>query len=83
MAWMHLWRASIALPKLENLVGGSSPEAILERADKNKEVAYYDGIVKTAQYFINAMLPITMGKMNSIIAANNSVVKMHAKSCGG
>jgi alkylation response protein AidB-like acyl-CoA dehydrogenase len=83
MAWMHLWRASIALPKLENLVGGSSPEAILERADKNKEVAYYDGIVKTAQYFINAMLPITMGKMNSIIAANNSVVKMHAKSFGG
>jgi alkylation response protein AidB-like acyl-CoA dehydrogenase len=83
MAWMHLWRASIALPKLENLVGGSSPEAIEEKADKNKEVAYYDGIVKTAQYFINAMLPVTMGKMDAILTANNSVVKMHAKSFGG
>ena len=83
MAWMHLWRASIALPSLEKLTGGSTPEIILEKAGKNREVAYYDGVVKTAQYFINAMLPVTMGKMEAIIAANSSVVKMHAKSFGG
>ncbi len=45
-------------------------------------MAYYDGIVITAEYFINAMLPITMGKMDAILTANNSVVKMHTKSFG-
>ena len=83
MAWMHLWRAAAAVPRLEKLTGGGSPEVIGEMADKNKEVAFYDGQLKTAEYFITAMLPVTMGKMKSILTANSSVVDMHAKSFGG
>ena len=83
MAWMHLWRSSIALPKLKELAGSTSPEVILDKTGKNKEVAFYDGLLKTAEYFINAMLPVTMGKMDSILSANSSVVDMHAKSFGG
>jgi alkylation response protein AidB-like acyl-CoA dehydrogenase len=83
MAWMHLWRATVAAPKLEKLAGGSSPEAIGQMAEKNKEVAFYDGLLKTAEYFVLAVLPVTMGKMDAIIAADSSVVDMHAKSFGG
>ena len=83
MAWMHLWRATIALPKLEKLAGSTAPEAIRDKAGKNKALAYYDGLLKTAEYFIRAMLPVTLGKMDSILSANSSVVDMHAKSFGG
>jgi hypothetical protein len=80
---MHLWRAAVALPELERLAGSSSPEVIMEKADKNKEVAYYDGLLKTAEYFIQSMLPVTMGKMDAIMASSSSVVDMHQKSFGG
>jgi hypothetical protein len=83
MAWMHLWRAAVALPKLEKLAGDTSPQVILQKADKNKEVAFYDGVLKTAAYFIHSMLPVTMGKMDAIMATNSSVVDMHQKSFGG
>jgi alkylation response protein AidB-like acyl-CoA dehydrogenase len=83
MAWMHLWRAAVASPRLEKLTGGRSPEVIGQMVEKNKDVAFYDGQLKTAEYFISAMLPVTMGKMNSILSANSSVVDMHAKSFGG
>jgi len=83
MAWMHLWRAAIALPKLEKLAGSTAPEAIRDKAGKNKAVAFYDGLLKTAEYFIEAILPVTMGKMDSIRSANSSVVDMHTKSFGG
>jgi hypothetical protein len=83
MAWMHLWRAAVALPKLEKLAGDTSPQVILQKADKNKEVAFYDGVLKTAAYFIHSMLPVTMGKMDAIMATNSSVVDMHHKSFGG
>ncbi len=55
----------------------------MQKADKNREVAYYDGLLKTAEYFIQSMLPLTIGKMDAIMATNSSVVDMHQKSFGG
>jgi len=83
MAWMHLWRASVALPKLEKLTGSSAWEIIQEKTAHNKEAAFYDGVLKTAAYFIHAMLPVTMGKIDAVLAADSSVVEMHEKSFGG
>ena len=83
MAWMHLWRATVAAPCLEKLAAGASPGDIAQMAGKNKAVAFYDGQLKTAEYFIRAILPVTMGKMESIIAANNSLVNINSKSFGG
>jgi hypothetical protein len=83
MAWMHLWRASVAATCLEKLAAGASPGDLAQLAGKNKEVAFYDGQLKTAEYFIQAVLPVTMGKMESIIAANNSLVNINSKSFGG
>jgi len=82
MAWMHLWRAVTAVPCLEKIVGTSFQEIDGEMATKNKEVAFYDGLLKTSDYFIKTMLPVTMGKMDSILSASSSAVDMHATSFG-
>jgi hypothetical protein len=83
MAWMHLWRAVLAVPKLNDLVGGLTGPSREKKIGKNKEAAFYDGQVQTATYFINAVLPVTMGKMDAIAATDNSVVSIHETSFGG
>jgi alkylation response protein AidB-like acyl-CoA dehydrogenase len=83
LAWMWLWRAATAAPKLEKIAGGASAEAIAAAVEKNKDAAYYDGQIKTAAYFINAMLPVTYGRMESIKANEAAPVAMADASFGG
>ncbi|MFO7930685.1 MAG: acyl-CoA dehydrogenase [Thermodesulfobacteriota bacterium] len=83
MAWMHLWRATIASRKLEKLAGGTDREKILEKAGKNKDAAFYLGCVKTAEFFVMNLLPASMGKLETIAAANDSAVEMPEASFGG
>jgi len=83
MAWMHLWRASIAMPKLEKLSGGNDPDAIRAKVEKNKNAAFYDGQLKTADYCINVLLPVALGKMDAIGATCDAAVRIHEKSFGG
>jgi hypothetical protein len=83
MAWMHLWRAVVAMPKLEKLSGGNDPAAIRAKVEKNKEAAFYDGQLKTAEYCINVLLPVTLGKMAAIKATSHAAVQIHEKSFGG
>ena len=83
MAWMLLWRATISVPRLEILAGSADEEAIQTKVAKNKDAAFYDGQLKTAQFFINAMLPVTMGKMNAIAAPHPAAIDIHEKSFGG
>ncbi|MFH1974079.1 MAG: acyl-CoA dehydrogenase [Pseudomonadota bacterium] len=83
MAWMHLWRASIAIPKLEKLAGNADGPAIREMASKNKNVAYYEGQYRTAEYFICSVLPKTMGNMDAILNINGAPIDMPEESFGG
>ncbi len=70
MAWMLLWRASIAAGKIETGV-------------KKKDVAFYEGQIKSAEFFVSSMLPVTLGKMDTILAGNDAVVKISEDSFGG
>ena len=83
MAWMLLWRATVSVPRLEKLAGSADEAANQTKVAKNKDAAYYDGQLKTAQFFINAMLPVTMGKMNAIAAPHPAAIDIHEKSFGG
>lgn len=74
MAWMLLWRASLAAEKLHKSAGGSDPEKMLARAEKNKDAAYYYGEIKTADFFISNMLAATMGKFTAILDTNPAAV---------
>ncbi len=70
MAWMLLWRAAIAAQKLSN-------------GARKKDVAYYRGQVKSAEYFTSAFLPVTMGKMDAIMDICGAAVEMDEASFGG
>jgi alkylation response protein AidB-like acyl-CoA dehydrogenase len=63
VAWMLLWRASIASEKLAD-------------QPKKKDKLFYDGKIKSAQFFIQNMLPITCGKMDMIGLKDGSVMDM-------
>ncbi|RJQ82147.1 MAG: acyl-CoA dehydrogenase [Desulfobacteraceae bacterium] len=76
MAWMILWRASAAAPALEKLLGDQNEAGRRRIIEQNKNAAFYQGQLKTAEYFIQTVLPVTLGKMNSIKAANAAILEM-------
>jgi hypothetical protein len=83
MAWMLLWRAAAAVPRLEKLAGSTDEAAIFSRAAKNKDAAFYAGQLKSAEFFISSMLPVTIGKMNAIAAPHPAAIQIHERSFGG
>lgn len=83
MAWMLLWRANVAAPKLQALVGDAEGAARIEKISKNKNAAFYEGQVRSAEYFIQTILPITLGRMSSIEANSKAVVEIPEAAFGG
>jgi alkylation response protein AidB-like acyl-CoA dehydrogenase len=72
-AWMHLWRASIAAPKLAKRVGSLDKAAVAQKALKNKDAAFYAGQMATARFFISTLLPQAYGKMDAILEGDTCV----------
>jgi hypothetical protein len=70
LAWMLLWRATVADQKLTAGIN-------------KKDRAFYDGQIKTAEFFINTELPASMGKMNAIEAASAAALQIDDDSFGG
>ncbi len=70
MAWMLLWRAAIAS---EKITAGA----------KKKELAFYEGQIKSAEFFIQGELPVSMGKMQAILRSGKAAVDIPEASFGG
>jgi len=70
---MHLWRASIAAPKLAKKVGSLDKAAVAAKALKNKDAAFYAGQIESARFFIHTLLPEAYGKMDAILEGNSCV----------
>ncbi len=66
MAWMLLWRASVAATALENA--------------KKKDIAFYEGQLKSVQFFCNSILPTTLGKMNAIMNTDGAAIEIDEAS---
>ncbi|MDT8379173.1 MAG: acyl-CoA dehydrogenase [Desulfotignum sp.] len=62
MAWLELWRAVTAQPKIASA--------------KKKDTAFYQGQVTTAQYFIQWVLPATLGKMDALKGNIPAIMQM-------
>jgi len=62
MAWMHLWRATIAATKLEKA--------------KKKDIPFYNGIIKSLQYYVETKLPITIGRFNALMNTSGVAVEI-------
>jgi alkylation response protein AidB-like acyl-CoA dehydrogenase len=70
LAWMLLWRASVAAKKLE-------------AGAKKGDAAFYEGQLMNARFFINTMLPITHGKINSILKGDGTIIEISEDAFGG
>ena len=70
MAWMHLWRAIVASQQLE-------------QKPKKKDLEFYNGLLKSAQFFINTILPVTKGKMDSILVEDTAILDISEAAFGG
>jgi hypothetical protein len=58
-------------------------EAVKQKVAKNKDAAFYDGQLKSAEFFIHTILPATLGKMNAIMAGSSAAVEIDERSFGG
>ncbi len=81
MAWMLLWRAAVAQPRLAELLGDTEDPA--GRIAANKEAAFYDGQIRAATYFIRSQLPVTEGKINAILDGDAAAILDAAESSFG
>ncbi len=70
LSWMLLWRAKIAAQQLEN-------------QPKKKDVLFYEGQILSAENFIRTVLPITSGKVASILDTCSAAVDMPEAAFGG
>ena len=70
MAWMLLWRASLAQ---QQLTAGA----------KKKDSDFYEGQIKSAEFFIYSILPATLGKMKGIVKHNGSAMEISEAAFGG
>ncbi len=52
LAWLELWRAVVASSKIEKA--------------KKKDISFYQGQIKTAEYFIDFVIPSTMAEMETL-----------------
>jgi len=69
MAWMLLWRASIAAEKIKKA--------------RNKDKPFYDGLLKSLQFFVDSYLPITMGNLNALMITSSAAVDIDTASFAG
>ena len=70
LAWLHLWRATVAA-------------TALEKGAKKKDAAFYEGQLKSAEFFIHTILPVTNGKMKAILETNGAIVDIPEAAFGG
>ncbi|WP_299983949.1 acyl-CoA dehydrogenase [Desulfobacula sp.] len=69
MAWMLLWRAVVATQKLE-------------QKPKKKDLEFYDGQLKSTQFFIHTVLPVSNGKMEAMLFNDTAVVDISEAAFG-
>jgi hypothetical protein len=70
MGWMLLWRAVVATEKLAGKT-------------KKKDVAFYEGQIKTAEFFIKTEIPLTVGKMEAIKGGCAAAIEISDDGFGG
>ncbi len=69
VGWMLLWRAVVSAPKIETA--------------KKKDQSFYEGQIKTAEFFIKTVLHGTLGKLESINETCGAAVEISDEGFGG
>ena len=64
-------------------MAGSIGQEKLDGGAKKKDIDFYEGQLKTAEFYIHTMLPTTLGKMDSIVKSNGSAIEISEAAFGG
>jgi len=70
MAWMLLWRANVATQKLAG-------------KPKKKDISFYNGQLKSAEFFIRTVVPTSMGRMSTILDFSSAAIDIEEDEFGG
>ena len=70
MSWLLLWRATIAAEKLD-------------AGAKKRDAAFFEGQLKSVEFFTHSVLPVTLGKMDVVLATNAAAVDISQDAFGG
>jgi alkylation response protein AidB-like acyl-CoA dehydrogenase len=70
MAWMLLWRAGTAAD-------------LLAKGTRKKDEKFLEGQIKSAQHLINNFLPLTQGRIDTIMNGCAAAVEIEDESFGG
>ncbi|MFO7665838.1 MAG: acyl-CoA dehydrogenase [Desulfobacterales bacterium] len=70
MSWMLLWRAMLAVTKLS-------------ASTRKGDAAFYQGQVKSAEFFIRTVLPVTLGRIDAILDSCGAAMEISNESFGG
>jgi len=65
MAWMLLWRATIAAQKLDKA--------------KKKDKPFYEGIIKSLQFYTETQLPVTLGRFAALMNTSSAALDIDDK----
>jgi alkylation response protein AidB-like acyl-CoA dehydrogenase len=81
LAWMLLWRATVAQPRMADLLKGLDNPA--DRMARDREAAFYDGQLRAAAFFIRTQLPVTEGRIKAIQEADCAALLEAAEASFG
>jgi hypothetical protein len=70
VGWMLLWRARIAA---EALVAGGT----------EKHTAFYEGQIKSSEFYSQVMLPAALGRMEAILSGSSVAIDIPEDAFGG
>lgn len=70
MAWMLLWRSMLAVNKTSDV-------------SRKADVSFYQGLIKSAEFFIRSVLPVTFGRMAAIMDTCPAAMEISNESFGG
>ena len=49
---------------------------------RKKDIAFYNGQIKTCEFFVSNTLPVTLGRLNAISGINSAVVDISEEGFG-
>jgi hypothetical protein len=84
-AWLLFWQAGVAKEKLAQICSSKGVDindgaGMQQLIKENKDVAFYDGKIKTARFFIKHVLPEIEGTIKSIKSEDLSIMEIAAES---
>lgn len=76
LGWMHLWQMTICTERLDGQNMDLDGEKMDALVAKKKDAAFYFGKVLSARFYIDTLLPRTMGKLDGLakVPENNEPV---------